>query len=71
MTNPFSLTSLDMLSNRALVKSIKEYRKFLQHLGQFSNSLQIQRIRTQVRDALAEMVEEAEKRTCFIPGALV
>jgi len=63
MTNPFALTPLHKLSNVTLQKSAAVYRRFLLELGQFSDSAQMQGIRVQVQDALAELADEVENRT--------
>ena len=62
MANPFTLFPLDTLSTTTLATCITEYKRMLLRLSRFSDGSQIQRIRAQVRQALAELVKEAEKR---------
>jgi hypothetical protein len=67
MMNPFSLSRLETLSESTLARSITEYKRMLSQLGQFSNSSQMQDIRTQVHGALAEIEIEAEGRVRVVP----
>lgn len=50
------------MSNSQLTLSISEYRKMLVQLGRFSNSSEVQKIRAQIRNALAELLKEAKER---------
>ena len=62
MTNPFTRSPLDTLSKGTLARSISEYKRMLLRLGRFTDGSQIQELRAQVRYALAELVEEADRR---------
>ena len=67
MMNPFSLSSLETLSESTLARSITVYERMLSQLGQFSNSSQIQDIRGQVLGALTEIEIEADRRIRVVP----
>lgn len=62
MTNPFTRSPLGTLSKGTLARSIAEYRRMLLGLGRFTDGSQIQGLRAQVRYALAELVEEDQRR---------
>ena len=67
MTNPFSLSHLEALSQSALTRSMAEYKRILSQLGQFSDNSQIQDIRALVHHALDEIEVEANGRMRLVP----